>query len=167
VVAIVAILLSIGVPSYRYITNSYRMSSEVNSLLGDVQLARSEAIKEGVTIVVCSSTSLTACSGSNSWQNGWIIFQDLNGNGQLDANERVVHVQQGFTGTTPDTFLPNNAVSGISFNREGFATTTAGFVTTTWTLKESTNNGAWTRCLQLNPVGNATTLSHTVNPASC
>jgi len=35
VVTIVAILLSIGVPSYRYIGTSYRMSSEVNALLGD------------------------------------------------------------------------------------------------------------------------------------
>ena len=36
VVAIVAILLGIGAPSYRYITNSYRMSAEVNGLLGDL-----------------------------------------------------------------------------------------------------------------------------------
>ena len=44
VMAIVAILLGIGVPSYRYITNSYRMSAEVNGLLGDLQYARAEAI---------------------------------------------------------------------------------------------------------------------------
>ena len=46
VMAIVAILLAIGVPSYRYIGNSYRMSSEVNGLLGDLMLARAEAIKD-------------------------------------------------------------------------------------------------------------------------
>ena len=53
VVAIVAILLGIGVPSYRYISNSYRMSAEVNGLLGDLQYARSEAIKEGQTVTTC------------------------------------------------------------------------------------------------------------------
>jgi Tfp pilus assembly protein FimT len=33
VVAIVAILLSLGMPSFRYLTNGYRMSAEVNGLL--------------------------------------------------------------------------------------------------------------------------------------
>src|SRR5882672_12636130 len=63
VLAIVAILLSIGVPSYRYVTNSYRMSAEVNGLLGDLQYARSEAIKEGQTVSTCVSTNGTACAG--------------------------------------------------------------------------------------------------------
>src|SRR4029077_19926251 len=35
--AIVAILLGIAIPSYKYITTSYRMSAEVNGLLGDLQ----------------------------------------------------------------------------------------------------------------------------------
>src|SRR5437868_13985388 len=42
VIAIAAILMAIGVPSYRYVGASYRMSSEVNGLLGDLQFARSE-----------------------------------------------------------------------------------------------------------------------------
>jgi type IV fimbrial biogenesis protein FimT len=168
VVAIVAILLSIGVPSFRYVTNSYRMSAEVNSLLGDMQFARAEAIKEGQPIVVCTSNNTgTACSGSNSWQTGWIVFQDLNNNGQVDPNEKVLHIQAAFTGTTPDTFLPNTGVSGVSFNREGFATSTAGFVTSTFTLKDSTSNALWTRCLIVNPVGAVTTAAHSVSPGIC
>jgi type IV fimbrial biogenesis protein FimT len=167
VVSIVAILLSIGVPSYRYITNSYRMSAEVNSLLGDLQYARSEAIKEGNAVVVCASSTGTTCSGSTSWQNGWIVFQDPDNNGQVDGGERVLHLQAAFTGTTPDTFQPNNAVSGVSFNREGFATTAAGFATTTLTLQDPTLNGAWTRCLLINPVGMVQTATHTLNPGIC
>jgi type IV fimbrial biogenesis protein FimT len=53
VAAIVAILLGIGVPSYKYITNSSRMSSEVNNLLGDLMYARGEALKEGQYVTVC------------------------------------------------------------------------------------------------------------------
>lgn len=167
VMGIVAILLSIGVPSYRYVTNSYRMSAEVNSLLGDLQYARAEAIKEGQPVVVCASSNGTGCSGSTAWQNGWIVFQDLNNNGLVDVNERVLHLQAAFTGSTPDTFTPNNLVSFVSFNREGFATTSAGFATTTLTLQDSTANGAWTRCLIINPVGMLQTATHTLNPGSC
>jgi len=167
VVTIVAILLSIGVPSFRYVTNSYRMSAEVNSLLGDLQYARAEAIKEGQPVVVCTSTTGTSCSGSNSWQSGWIVFQDLNNNGQVDANEKVLHIQAAFTGTTPDTFSPNTGVNQISFNREGFASSSAGFVTSTFTLQDSTANGAWTRCLLVNPVGVVTTAQHSLSPGTC
>jgi len=71
VVAIVAILLSIGVPSYRYIGNSYRMSSEVNGLLGDLMFARSEAIKEGQFVTTCASADGATCSGSTVWNTGW------------------------------------------------------------------------------------------------
>ena len=167
VVAIVAILLSIGVPSFRYITNSYRMSAEVNSLLGDLQFARSEAIKEGNAVVACTSSTGTTCSGSTNWQNGWIVFQDLNNNAQVDAGERVLHLQAAFTGAIPDTFTPSNPVSFVSFNREGFATTSAGFAITTLTLQDQTLNGAWTRCLIVNPVGMVQTATHTLNPGSC
>src|ERR1700745_3399930 len=74
VTAIVAILLGIGVPSYRYITNSYRMSSEVNGLLGDLQFARAEAIKEGQTVTACVSADGANCTRVAAWQNGWIVF---------------------------------------------------------------------------------------------
>lgn len=167
VVSIVAILLSIGVPSYRYITNSYRMSAEVNSLLGDLMYARSEAVKEGVAVVVCTSSTGSTCSGSTLWQDGWIVFQDLNNNGQVDPGERVLHLQAAFTGTTPDSFVPNNPISAVSFNREGFAKTTAGFATTLLTLQDPTLNGAWTRCLSINPVGMMQTFTHSVTPGSC
>lgn len=173
VMAIVAILLGIGVPSYRYITNSYRLSAEVNSLLGDLQYARAEAIKEGQTVIVCASIDGATCANNSVWQEGWIVFPDYNNNGQIDpggANpEPLLHVQAAFTGRIPDTFTPsNNAVSAVKFNREGFATTAAGFVTTTFTLVDGgTGNPTWTRCLQLNAVGMATTLTHVLKPGSC
>src|SRR5215472_3186299 len=75
-VSIVAILLGIGVPSYRYITNSYRVSSEVNGLLGDLMYARSEAIKEGQDVTLCASADGATCSGSTAWNAGWIVFSN-------------------------------------------------------------------------------------------
>ena len=45
--AIATILLTIAVPSFRYVTNSNRIAGELNGLLGDLQFARAEAIKEG------------------------------------------------------------------------------------------------------------------------
>ena len=153
VVAIVAILLGIGVPSYRYITNSHRMSSEVNGLLGDLQFARAEAIKEGQPITACVSRDGATCDvGSITWQEGWIVFQDSNNNQTVDPGEAVLRVQNAFSGT--DTFVANNGVSSVTFNREGFATAAgAGFPSATVTLHEQSANAAWTRCLYINSIG--------------
>ena len=79
----------------------------------------------------------------------------------------LIGLQGVFAGANPDTFTPNNTVSSVSFNREGFATTSAGFATTTLTLQDPTQNGAWTRCLIINPVGMVQTMTHTLNPGSC
>jgi type IV fimbrial biogenesis protein FimT len=149
--AIVAILLGIGVPSFRYITNSYRMSAEVNGLLGDLQYARAEAIREGQPVTACVSTNGTGCTGTANWANGWIVFSDPNNNRTVDAGEVVLRKQSAFTGTTPDTFNAG-AVTAITYNREGFATA-AGFAATTVTLHDSTSNATWTRCLVITAVG--------------
>lgn len=163
VMAIVAILLGIGVPSYRYITNSYRMSAEVNSLLGDMQFARAEAIKEGQFVVVCASSTSATCTNT-AWNQGWIVFADTNNDLQLDNGETLLHVQQAFSGQIPDTLAAN--VTAVRYNREGFATATAA-LPTTFTLTESTNNDAWKRCLLLTAVGTASTLTHAVDPVNC
>jgi type IV fimbrial biogenesis protein FimT len=153
VMAIVAILLGIGVPSYRYITNSYRMSSEVNGLLGDLQFARGEAIKEGQWVTACVSRDGANCdAGSTTWQEGWIVFQDPNGNQTVDPGDTVLRVQNAFAGG--DTFIADNGVSAVTFNREGFATAAAGgFPSATVTLHDQSASPAWTRCLYITSTG--------------
>jgi type IV fimbrial biogenesis protein FimT len=165
VVGIVAILLGVGVPSYRYITNSYRMSAEVNGLLGDLQYARAEAVREGQTVTACISTTGTSCTGGGNWAQGWIVFSDPNNNQTVDAGEVVLRRQSGFTGIVPDTFNASGNLTAITYNREGFATTAAGFPNTTITLHASPSNPAWTRCLWITPVGMLTTETPANNPS--
>src|ERR1700722_11134278 len=67
-IAVASILLVLAVPSFRYVTNSNRIAAEINGLLGDLQFARGEAIKEGRTVTVCVSTNGTSCTGTPNWQ---------------------------------------------------------------------------------------------------
>jgi type IV fimbrial biogenesis protein FimT len=169
VAAIVAILLAIGVPSYKYITTSYRMSSEVNGLLGDLMLARGEAIKEGQGVTVCVSSNGTTCTGGSSWQNGWIVFS--NGSGAASpAAGTILHVQPPFRGNpTADTFVAGSGISSITYNREGFATTAAGFPNTVITLHNPANNSGYTRCLTISAQGtlNTETVATSVPVGAC
>lgn len=159
VITIVAILMAIGVPSFRNITNSNRVAAEVNGLLGDLQFARSEAIKEGATISVCAANNPTAttaaCAGTN-WQTGWVVFVDVNGSGAMDStSDTVLRVRQTFLPAS-DTFTADDGQSVVTFNREGFAT---GLQNGTATLKLHTSpaNTGWTRCLLINMTGYMTT----------
>src|SRR5664279_1763420 len=78
-ITLAAILAAIGIPSYRSITNSSRIAGEVNGLLGDLLLGRSEAIKQGLPVTVCISSNGTSCNAAGlTWQSGWIVFLDIN-----------------------------------------------------------------------------------------
>jgi type IV fimbrial biogenesis protein FimT len=158
VMAIVAILMSIAIPSYRYVTNSNRIAAEVNGLLGDMQYARAEAIKEGQTVTVCVLNNIvtTTCAavGTSTWQNGWIVFSDVNNDQTVDAGDAVLRVQAAFTGT--DTFVANANISSVTFNREGFASANGNGLANglaLLTLHAQTPNAASTRCLSVNMIG--------------
>ena len=46
-VAVIAIVLTIGVPSFQQVIMTNRMATQANDLLGSMNLARSEAVKRG------------------------------------------------------------------------------------------------------------------------
>jgi type IV fimbrial biogenesis protein FimT len=141
-VAVGAILLTIGIPSFRYVTNSNRIAAEINGLVGDLQFARSEAIKEGVPVSVCISTNGTSCTGGNNWKTGWIVISSA-------ANTGVLRIQAPFTSS--DTFVATTAMGTITFNRDGYANGIANG--SLIELHDSTNNHNWTRCLAINLSG--------------
>jgi type IV fimbrial biogenesis protein FimT len=164
VVTIVGILMAIGVPSYRYVTNSNRLSAEVNGLLGDLQFARSEALKEGQTVSVCISSNQISCAtGSPSWDNGWIVFSDPTGGAAVDGKSTILRVQKGFSST--DKFQNNNVIA-VTFNREGFANN-LGTANVTLTLHDKTSSKNWTRCLSMTPTGAMKIDSNITAPSTC
>jgi type IV fimbrial biogenesis protein FimT len=104
-IAVIAVVIAIGVPSLNKYAENNRSTAQVNLVSGTLSLARSEAIKRGVNVVVCSSNDTTnanpTCSGSNAWANGWIVFADSNDNGAFDSgnpNDAMLAVNNGLNG---------------------------------------------------------------------
>jgi len=163
--AIVAILAAIGVPSFKYVTASNRIASEINGLLGDMQFARSQAVKQGQSVTVCVSTNGTGCTGGNNWRNGWIVFMDPNISKTVDAGEAILRVQPPFPGT--DSFFASiGNFTAITYNRMGYAPTGQP-ANITINLHDSTNNNAWKRCLQITPIGTPTTEKFGAGTPAC
>jgi type IV fimbrial biogenesis protein FimT len=168
-IAVAVILMMIAIPSFQYVTNANRISSEVNGLLGDLQFARAEAIKEGQYVSVCASTDGASCSGDAAdWQGGWIVFANPNNSAAVTpgvAVTPVLRIQSKFSST--DTFTATNAQSIVTFNRDGYALGIANG--TLITLHDSTSNKAWTRCASIAPSGAVITELYGIvnNGATC
>jgi type IV fimbrial biogenesis protein FimT len=154
VITIVSILMALGVPSYQYVTSSNRISGEVNSLLGDLQYARAEAIKEGQTVSVCASTNLTTCSGTTLAKRLDRFLRCERQRCSRLPNDQILRVQRAFS--LGDTFNANNGMKFVTFNREGFALNLNNPPITV-TLHAAVPSTGSTRCLQITIVGQLTT----------
>ena len=160
VMMIVGILTAMAIPSFKYVTASNRVAQEINGLLGDLQFARAEAIKEGFWVTACASTTGNTCSGASSWKNGWIVFSDPNNNQTVPGTTPLIlRVSAGMSGT--DTLTADNSMTAVTFNREGFAsmyagTTTAIAATVTMKLNTAPQNTQWERCIAITAVGGTT-----------
>lgn len=77
VIAIGAILLAVGVPSFTYMMDRNRVAGEVNGMLADLALTRSEALARRGRVIMCRSTDGATCSAAaTDWNTGWIVFVD-------------------------------------------------------------------------------------------
>ncbi len=119
-VALAAIIVTIGIPSFRTIILNNSRTAQVNEFVGVLNLARSEAAKRGIRVTICRRLNDTTCATDTTsiWENGWIVWVDQNNNGTLDANETIkiygaipnsFTLRSGGTFTQSMAYLPNGA----------------------------------------------------------
>jgi type IV fimbrial biogenesis protein FimT len=73
-ITIIGILAAMAGPSMWTFFSQNRLSSQINELIADINLARSEAIKRSTTAGICATAiNGTACAGGN-WANGWMSY---------------------------------------------------------------------------------------------
>ncbi len=123
-VAIVGILASLAVPSFRTMLVKRSVSAAAEALVSDIRYARSEAVKRSTRTVICRSTNGTSCAGAGNWSIGWIVFVDLDADEVVDAGvDEIVRVQQGFANITSiqDDAGPGGTLAFFKFEPTGFA----------------------------------------------
>ena len=93
-VGLVAILMSVAVPSFKTMTSNSRIKTDRDKIIKSLQFARSEAISKGLAISVCPSEnpesrlSPTCSKGSTDWSDGWLVYSD----GSDSADTTIVEV---------------------------------------------------------------------------
>lgn len=113
-VAVLAILTTLAVPSFHQFILNNRLAAQANEMVGAFQFARSEALKRGLTVQVCSSSDGAGCNGN--WHEGWVAIADPGG-----TDEEVLRVWP--TPGDDFDFTPDNGT--VSFERSGFSSATS------------------------------------------
>lgn len=85
---IIAIVLSTAVPAISTVFRDNKLATQLNTMVTHIHIARAEAAKRDVRVILCRSSSPNAatpsCGGSaNIWASGYIVFAD---NGQYSNN---------------------------------------------------------------------------------
>jgi type IV fimbrial biogenesis protein FimT len=119
--AVVSILVSVGLPMLNVFFDSNRMVSNTNDLVAGLNIARSEAIKQQIRVTLCQSADTASCTGSGQWEDGWIVFQDPNGNATVDGGERILRLNAAVDGqvTIRSNDVGNQIASSVSFTSRG------------------------------------------------
>lgn len=89
-IAVLAIVVTVAVPSFRNIIISNSVSFDRDEFFSLVAFARSEAIKRGTAVTVCKSADGASCDDSLSWEDGWLLFHDADGDGVKDTGDESV-----------------------------------------------------------------------------
>lgn len=108
-VAVLAIVLSLGVPSFNSLIINNRLTTQANALVASINLARSEAIKRGVQVRVAEE--------SGHWETGWRVTVAGAGKG----NRVLLRRQSSFEGkSTLSALRDDNSVKQVNFSPRGF-----------------------------------------------
>jgi type IV fimbrial biogenesis protein FimT len=123
-IVILAIVASFAVPSFRETILNNRLTAQINEVSSLMSFARSEAskIQDGV-ITVCASSDGAACSGANTWEAGWIVMRDLDGDRVFDAgDDQLLRISQALEGgnTMRIAGLTSGGGSFVQFSGNGF-----------------------------------------------
>ncbi|MCI0506026.1 MAG: GspH/FimT family pseudopilin [Gammaproteobacteria bacterium] len=149
-IAIIVIALSTPISN---LFKQNRVTSLEHDFVTALNLARSDAVSTATPVSVCRAAQnnpnacVTAEDGNRPWEHGWIVFNDPNTNGVIDAGEAVIQqrgaLQTGYT-------LRVTSVDVITYNASGLIdASSAG----TWSLCDPAQNTLFQRAIDISVTG--------------
>ena len=148
--ALAALVLTLGIPSFGGIIANHRLKVEVDALFHAVHLARKGSIVRRRAITLCPSHDGSDCEPTFDWSMGWIMFVNTDrdypvvrdddeailSHHPVDQNARIMSNRKSFTLRSTELRATNGTVVfcdrrgralsrgylGISWDTEGFIT---------------------------------------------
>lgn len=149
VMALLAVLLSLAVPDLLGVRQRHQMQSRAEHLQSSLMWARSEALRRQQRVTVCVRQANLAhgagdgCDLAGTWDQGWVVFVDNNGNALRDGSETVLMLEPALADFMS---LKGNATVDryVSYGPEGRSQSKSGaFQAGTLTLCATGQGDVW------------------------
>ncbi len=85
------ILLSQLIPNLSASTSHNTLYSAATDFTQQLQLARNSAIQRNRKVTLCKSDLESQCNTAAEWESGWILFENLDGDGRIDSGDTILH----------------------------------------------------------------------------
>ncbi len=123
--ALAALVLTLGIPSFSDIVANHRLKVEVNALFHAVHLARKESVVRRRAVTLCPSRDGQNCEPGFDWSDGWIMFVNLDRDAPAvrDSDEPLL---QRFSGTLHNQVVANRR--SFSFRTTTLRATNGTFI---------------------------------------
>ena len=170
VLALIGIMYALVTPMARLYQND-SAANLITEFVTNTRIARSQAITSTAPVTMCQMTQADQqsaepeCSADTSWEEGWVIFADTNGDGTITNgtpgntadDDTIIRFH---TALPPSFTLRSGATTRITFQNTGM--TTNGL--DTWTLCDPSKNLKIARAAIVRITGQARLAEDTDSP---
>ncbi len=163
---VLGVLVSVGLPSVRDFVVSNRLTSDINSFVGLVNYARSEAITRNQSVIICPKTvGANTCQSDSAWNKYDVqVFVDADGSGDFSSGDILLKTLPAIdTSGTQTEFIrySGGAAAGgvISFGTVGFARQASSYWVST-VSGDAAYKAKYGRTLCVSQPGRVTTLAY-------
>ncbi len=125
--AVFAITVTFAIPNLREFIQNNRLISQTNDVSSTLHLARSEAVKRKLTITICGSNDSSTCN-TPAWEQGWIVFVDVDADGVLDAgSDEMLRIGGALSGANTLRTISFTSTTRVQYNSRGATDSTGSF----------------------------------------
>jgi type IV fimbrial biogenesis protein FimT len=138
-VTVFAILIAVAVPGLNQFMQRQAVEGAAEQFSGDLRYARTEAMKRGQPVSISIRTETNnddaitmGCAnapGTQGFSQGWLVFSDLNGDGDLDTDDGEVILRDQQAPSSQLTSMLPNAGTGYTMQHTGIMLAGAGNIT--------------------------------------
>lgn len=161
--AVAIVLIAVGIPLFSGVAANNRATTQVNTLVTAINLARSEAVNRGTAVSLCSAgdTSTTPpCGSDTDWKNGWFAFVDGGTPGTFDSStDEYLRIWQ--------VSDPNATISSIGADFIGFDYNGAAGTTVNLSVDNSAASVNVARCITVTGSGQIRTHKYDSSSETC
>jgi type IV fimbrial biogenesis protein FimT len=91
IIGILGLTMAFAAPGLSTMIKNNRISGSANDFVAALQFAKAESASRINPVTMCKRNPAgTACLATGDWQQGWIVFSDINGDAAVGAADTVL-----------------------------------------------------------------------------